>query len=274
MCNACVIEGVKRGMLSRRRLLGGAATGMAAGAAAVALGPVAARPALAQAAGRVVDLTHAYDGSFPTFDGNPGILYEWNVRFEESGYQLYKLTIFEHTATHMDAPLHFAEDGISVDQLPVEQLVAPLCVVDIARKAMEDANATVEPADVEAWVSANGDIPPGACVAMHSGWAAKVGDSSYRTDASGAFAFPGFSKAATDLLAEMGAASIGVDTLSLDPGNSADFAVHNSWLPSGRFGIENLRGLGELPASGATVFIGAPTHKGGTGGPARIMAVV
>ncbi len=271
MCNACLIEDVKRSMLSRRGLFTGAA---ATAAAAVASGIASARPALAQATGRVVDLTHAYDGSFPTFDGNPGILYEPSVRFEDAGYQLWKLTIFEHTATHMDAPLHFSADGLSVDRLPVEQLVAPLCVLDVAAKAAEDPNATVDPEDVEAWVSANGAIPAGACVAMRSGWAAKVGDPSYRTDAAGAFAFPGFSKAATDLLAEMGAASIGVDTLSLDPGNSADFAVHNSWLPGGRFGIENLAGLDGLPAAGATVFIGAPTHKGGTGGPARIMAVL
>ena len=125
----------------------------------------------------------------------------------------------------------------------LEQLVAPLCVIDITAKAAEDANATVEPEDIEAWVSANGEIPAGACVAMHSGWAAKVGTPEYRNTPDGAFAFPGFSKAATDLLAERGAASIGVDTLSLDPGNSADFGVHYSWLPGGRFGIENLKGL-------------------------------
>ena len=105
---------------------------------------------------------------------------------------------------------------------------------------------------------------------MRSGWAAKVGTPDYRTNAEGAFAFPGFSKAATDLLAERGAASIGVDTLSLDPGNSADFAVHNSWLPSGHFGIENLANLDQLPVARATVFIGAPKHGQGTGGPARV----
>jgi kynurenine formamidase len=193
---------------------------------------------------------------------------------EESGYQLWKLTIFEHSGTHIDAPFHFSADGASVDQLPVEQLMAPLCIVDIVEKAAQDPNAMVEPEDIEAWVSANGEIPAGACVAMHSGWAAKVGTPEYRTNAEGAFAFPGFSKAATDLMAELGAASIGVDTLSLDPGNSADFAVHNSWLPSGHFGIENLAGLEGLPASGATVFIGAPKHAQGTGGPARVLAVL
>lgn len=270
MCHACVTEAVKARMLSRRHLLGAAG----AGAALLALGPVSARPLLAQATGRVVDLTHTYDEDFPTFDGNPGILKEWAVRFDESGYQLWKLTIWEHTGTHIDAPLHFSEDGASVDELDPGTLVAPLCVVDIAAKAAEDANATVDPENIEAWIAAHGDIPPGACVAMHSGWAARVGRSDYRTDAEGNFAFPGFSRAATDMLAEMGVASIGVDTLSLDPGNSADFAVHYSWLPSGRFGIENMAGLDAVPPSGATVMIGAPKHREGTGGPARVLALV
>jgi kynurenine formamidase len=271
MCNACIINGVKQTMLSRRKLFSGAA---ALGAASVASGLVSARPALAQAAGRVVDMTHAYDGSFPTFDGNPGIFFEPSVTFAESGYQLWKLTILEHTGTHIDAPLHFTEDGTSVDEIAPEQLVCPLCIVDITAKAADDANAMVEPEDLEAWVSANGDIPAGACVAMHSGWAAKVGDPAYRNTPDGNFAFPGFAKAATDMLADMDVAAIAVDTLSLDPGNSADFAVHYSWLPGGRYGIENVTGLDQLPAAGATVFVGAPKHRGGTGGPARVMAVV
>ncbi len=270
MCHACVIENVKQGMLSRRDLFRtAAAVGLVSGAA----GLLSARPALAQAS-KVVDLTHGYDGAFPTFDGNPGILYEPAVKFEGNGYQLWKLTIFEHTGTHIDAPLHFSADGTSVDALPVERLVCPLCVVDIKAKAMEDANAMVEPADIEAWVSANGAIPAGACVAMNSGWAARVGDALYRNTPDGAFAFPGFSKAATDMLAGLDVACIGVDTLSLDPGNSADFAVHFSWLPGGRYGIENMANLDAVPATGATVMVGAPTHKGGTGGPARILALV
>jgi kynurenine formamidase len=271
MCHACVIESVKQTMLSRRSLFRGAA---AAGIASVAAGLTAARPALAQSSGKVVDLTHGYDGAFPTFDGNPGILYDPAVKFADSGYQLYKLTIFEHTGTHIDAPLHFTADGTSVDELAPETLMLPLVLIDIKDKAAQDANAMVAPEDIEKWISANGAIPPGALVAMNSGWAAKVGDPSYRNTPDGAFAFPGFSRAATDLLAEAGVAAIGVDTLSLDPGNSADFAVHTSWLPSGRYGIENMAGLDGLPAAGATVFVGAPKHKGGTGGPARVLAVI
>ncbi len=72
-----------------------------------------------------MDLTHAWDGSFPTFDGNPGIIYEPAVKFEEAGYQLWKLTIFEHSGTHIDAPLHFTADGTSVADLAPESLVCP-----------------------------------------------------------------------------------------------------------------------------------------------------
>lgn len=270
MCNACLIEDVKRSMLSRRRLFTGAMATAATGAVA---GALSARPALAQASGQVIDLTHAYDSDFPTFDGKPGITFESDKDFEDDGYHLFKLTIFEHTGTHIDAPLHFSPDGQSVDALPVQNLIAPLCVLDMTGKAEEDPNAVVEPEDIEAWISANGDIPDGACVAMNSGWAARMGDPSWRNLPDGTLAFPGFGKAATDLLAQTGAASIGVDTLSLDPGNSPDFAVHYSWLPSGRFGIEGLANLHNLPAKGATIFIGAPKHRGGTGGPARVLAM-
>ena len=67
--------------------------------------------------------------SFPTFDGNPGIQYEWAVEFAGNGYQLHKLTIFEHTGTHIDAPFHFSADGKSVDQIEPQQLVAPLAII-------------------------------------------------------------------------------------------------------------------------------------------------
>jgi kynurenine formamidase len=269
MCNQCVIENVRASVLSRRSMFRKAA---AAGAAAIAASAVSARQSLAQSSGKVVDLTHAYDENFPTFDGKPGITKEKVVDFKKDGYTIYKLTIFEHTGTHIDAPLHFTEAGTSVADLAPESLVCPLCIVDIKAKAKDDANAMVTRADLEAWVSANGEIPKGACVAMNSGWAAKVGTPEYRNTPDNAFAFPGFAKEATDMLHEIGAAAIGVDTLSLDPGNSKDFAVHYSWLPSGHYGIENLTNLDALPAKGATLFVGAPKHAGGTGGPARVLA--
>ena len=271
MCHACVMESVKARMLSRRQLFRGTAAMGAAAAGLAATGT----PALAAGHGSAVDMTHAYGPDFPTYFGEPGIALSKEFDFADAGFNLYELTVNEHTGTHIDAPLHFSADGASVDEIPVGDLVVPLCVIDIAAKAAEDPDAQVTPEDLRAWIDANGDIPDRACVAMHSGWAEKVATEAYRgADAEGTMHFPGFHPEATAMLLETGAAAMAVDTLSLDHGPSADFATHYAWLPAGRYGIENLAGLGDVPAAGATLVVGAPTHRGGTGGPARVIALV
>ena len=270
MCHACVTDSVKRRMLSRRDLFK-AAPAAALGAAGLA----AARPALAQAE-RVVDLTHTVSEEFPTYFGSPGVTQEQVYEFGQHGFNLMQLTINEHTGTHIDAPLHFSEDGQSVDEIPVENLVCPLCVVHIHQKAAEDDEAQVTPEDLSAWIDANGPIPDGAVVAMHSGWAAHLGTPRFRNaDADGVQRYPGFHvEAAQMLMEETGAVGIATDTLSLDIGSSQDFATHYAWLPTNRWGIENIANLAELPVSGATLIVGAPKHRGGTGGPSRLIALV
>lgn len=272
MCDACIITAVRDRMLSRR----GFFVAAAASGTVAALGPVGAPPALAQGHGTVEDLTHAYDAAFPTYFGAPGISAEQNFNFAEHGFNLMTLTINEHTGTHIDAPLHFSADGASVDAIAVGGLVAPLCVIDIAARAAENADAQVTPDDIRAWIAAHGDIPQNACVAMHSGWGPKAGGDGFRNaDGGGVMHFPGFHvEAAKMLIEETGAGSLAVDTLSLDHGPSGDFATHYAWLPTGRFGIECLANLDRVPASGATVVIGAPKHRGGSGGPARIFALI
>lgn len=272
MCDICVMNAVKDKMLSRRSFF---AVGAAATAAA-ALGAGTTSPAMADGHASVVDMTHAYDDTFPTYFGTPGFSAEQPFNFKEHGFNLFQLSINEHTGTHIDAPLHFSADGNSVDEIPVESLVCPLAVIDIAARAADDADTQVTPDDIKAWIAAHGPIPDGACVAMHSGWAGKSGGDGFRNaDGDGKMHFPGFHIETTKmLLEESKAASIAVDTLSLDHGPSADFAAHYAWLPSNRYGIENLTNLDQVPASGATLVVGAPTHKGGSGGPARIFAMV
>ncbi len=273
MCDICVMNAVKERMLSRRAFF---RAGAATAAAATVGGAMAAPPAMAAGHGSVVDMTHAYDGSFPTYFGEPGFAAEQVFNFAEHGFNLFNLTINEHTGTHIDAPMHFSADGQSVDEIPVGHLVVPLCVVDIAAKAADDADAQVTPDDLQAWIDANGDIPDGACVAMHSGWAGKTGGEGFRNaDGDGVMHFPGFHVEAAQMLIEStGAVAIAVDTLSLDHGPSADFATHYAWLPTNRYGIENIAGLDQVPAAGATLVVGAPAHRGGSGGPARIFAMV
>ena len=80
-----------------------------------------------------------------------------------------------HAGTHIDAPIHFSEDGQRPDAIPVEQLVVPLAVIDVADKAAADPDYQLTPADIKAWERRHGTCPRGSCVAMHAGWDRHVG---------------------------------------------------------------------------------------------------
>ena len=272
MCNACVIENVKQRMLSRRSLFRTAAAGAAA---AATVGTNMAAPALAQNSSKLADLTHELYEEFPTFFGEQQFFKEQKFNWNEHKFNLFELRVNEHTGTHMDAPLHFSENGQSVAEVPVENLVCPLCVIDVKAKAADNADYQVTPDDIKAWTDANGAIPDGACVAMNSGWAAHVGTDKFRNaDGENKMHFPGFHIEATQMLTETGAVGMAVDTLSLDHGMSPDFATHYAWLPTNRWGIECIANLDAMPASGATLILGAPKHRGGSGGPARVLAMM
>jgi kynurenine formamidase len=269
-----VIESVKERALSRRDLFRGTAA-LAATAAATAVATAPA-PLFAQAPRTMEDLTYAFDADFPTYFGTPGVKFTQQFNYAEHKFNLFTMDLNEHTGTHIDAPFHFSADGQSVDAIPVANLAGPLCIVDIRAKADANPDAQVTPDDLKAWIAANGPIGPGSIVAMLSGWGAHVGSPKFRNpDAENKMHFPGFHvEAAQMLIAETGAVAIGVDTLSLDHGPSADFATHYAWLPTNRYGIENLANLEKLPAKGATIMVGAPKHRGGSGGPARVVAMV
>jgi kynurenine formamidase len=272
MCDACVMEAVKTKMLSRRGMFRAAAIGAATVAAATA----GASPVMAQAATKVVDMTHELHEDFPTYFGEQQFFKEQKFSWAKHKFNLFELRVNEHSGTHVDAPLHFSESGQSVAEIPVGNLVVPLCVIDIRQRAASNADAQVTPDDIKAWISANGPIPQRACIAMNSGWAAHVGSAKFRNaDASKVMHFPGFHIDAVKMLLEDGnAVGIAVDTLSLDFGKSPDFAVHYAWLPENRWGLECIAGLDGVPAKGATLVVGAPKHRGGTGGPARVFAMV
>ena len=270
--------------LGRRNFLRSAA-GLATVAALAGCAPVSATPPVGTAAAarsmshshsfsRIFDLTHTLAPSFPTFGGDPQLELETLVTLANDGYNLYRWLLNEHTGTHMDAPFHFSE-GLTADQIPVEDWMGPLSVVDIRAKAEGNPDAQLTPDDLLDWESQHGPLPEGAIVAMNSGWDAFVGDERFRNaDADGGMHFPGFHIEAIELLlGERSVKGIFVDTLSLDFGQSPDFAVHYRWLPANRWGIECVANLGQLPASGAIAIVGGPKIAGATGGPSRILAL-
>lgn len=271
MCDACLMNQVKETVLSRRNFFRLSA-GAAAGAATLASTP---RPAIAQAHQQVIDMTHLLTEDFPTFFGDQWLFKTQVFNFDQHGLYGLEWRMNEHVGTHMDAPIHFGRDGLTVDQLPVQNFVAPLCVVDIRARAATDPDTTLTPDDLNAWIAAHGPIPAGACVAMLSGWDAHVRTPMFRNaDAAGTMHFPGFHGEAAAMLLETEAASIAVDTLSLDTGASADIPVHLSWLPANRFGVECMANLAAVPAAGATVIMAPPKFQQGSGGTTRVMTLV
>jgi len=274
MCAPGCIEHV-RSKLSRRGFFKGAGAAAAA-ATAAALGPGEAEAQAFPRFSRVVDLTHTHSPEFPTFFDTPGVTLKPLKRFKPDGFNLNEWTVLEHSGTHIDAPIHFAETGAGSDTLPVSQLVVPLAVIDVKEQAAQNADFQLTPADLRHWERRFGRLPRGACVALDSGWAAHVGSSRFLgKDAQGGLHFPGFHPEAADwLLKERRVAGIAVDTLSLDHGASRDFKTHYAWLPTGRWGLECVANLDQVPPRGATLVVGAPKIRGATGGPTRLLALV
>lgn len=273
MCQHCVIDRVKERMLDRRSLFRWVAAAAATAAIAGAAAPAQAQSMTVSPA-NVRDLTHELHPDFPTFFGEPQFKMVPKFTYKEHKFNLNEWVVNEHTGTHLDAPLHFSADGRSVAEIPIESLVVPLAIVDIREKASANADAQVTPDDIKAWTAKNGPIPDRACVAMLSGWDAHVTSPKFRNaDDKKVMHFPGFHVEAAKMLLETTSASgIAVDTLSLDHGPSPDFAAHYAWLPAGRWGLECAANLARLPATGATLVVGAQKIRGATGGPCRVLA--
>ncbi len=262
-----------RAALTRRGFFRGAA---AAGFAATAIAPAEAAPAPRRFS-RVVDLTHVMSPDFPTFFGVPGIEVQKQFDFKKDGFNLNWWRIIEHAGTHLDAPIHFSESGATVEKIAADTLVAPLAVVDVRARAAQNADYLVSRQDLVDWEKKNRRLPDNCCVAMLSGWGEHTGSAAKYTgkDAAGVFHFPGFSAEAAEwLMKERKVLGLAVDTLSLDHGPSKDFRTHRLWLPSGRWGLENVANLDKVPASGSTLVVGIAKVKDATGGPARLIALV
>src|SRR5690349_17074285 len=141
----------------------------------------------------VVDLTHTMSPEFPTFFGVPGIEIQKQYDFKKDGFNLNWWRIIEHAGTHLDAPIHFSENGITVELIGAGELVVPLAVIDVRKKAQSQADYLMGVDDVLDWEKRFRKLPANCCVAMLSGWASYVGDAARFTgkDAGGTFHFPG-----------------------------------------------------------------------------------
>jgi kynurenine formamidase len=223
---------------------------------------------------RLQDLTHVFTEGFPVFTFDPPTK-ETLITIPAGGFYAQKWTFGEHSGTHMDAPGHFVEGGRLSPEITLEELVVPIVVVDISKRAADNPNTVVTVDDLRRFERRHGRIPEGALVCMDSGWAAKIGNPiAFKGGAAFPnYNFPGYSAEAALWLAERREVTgIGVDTLSLDPGNSTTFPVHKNFLATDRYGLENLNNLGKIPPRGAVAYVGLIPWEDGSGGPCRVIA--
>jgi kynurenine formamidase len=232
---------------------------------------------------KVIDLTYSFDEHtifWPT--AKPFQLEIVSAAKTDAGfwYAANNICLAEHGGTHMDAPIHFAEGKRAANEVPVQQLIGPAVVVDVRAQAEKNADYRLTVADLEAWEKTYGRIPTGAMVLMLSGWGARWPDKKryLGTDQPGDVAnlhFPGFSREAAEFLVlQREIDAIGVDTPSIDYGQSKDFIVHQVINGANKPGLENVANLEKLPAKGATLIALPMKIAKGSGGPARIIAIL
>lgn len=253
------------------------------------LGLAEAAPSVADdgpfAGGAWVDLTHEFSAESLYWPTAQRFQLEVESRaFTDRGYfyAANRYRASEHGGTHVDAPIHFAEKGQTVDQIPIGQLIGAAVVIDVSAQAAENADYQVTVADFDAWEKEHGRIPQGAIVLLRTGFARfwPEAKSYLGTDQRGAEAvpklhFPGLHPdAARWLIAERPIKAIGLDTASIDHGQSTLFESHRILLEKNIPAFENVAALDQLPATGALVLALPMKIKEGSGGPLRIVAWV
>jgi len=241
---------------------------------------------LATGAVRVVDLTAPLSEQTPVIELPPERGQPWRFarerisRYDVDGPEVYwnNIRLSEHTGTHFDAPVHWLSGkGLDdVSQVPARRLVGPAAVIDCSDAAGADPDFLLERHDIETWEARHGRLPEGGWLLVRSGWDRRAADpAAYRNGGHTPGIAPG---CARWLAEETPIVGLGVETVGTDAGQAAGFdppfPCHWHLLGAGKYGLTQLRNLGELPPRGAVIVAGPLPIVGGSGSPARVLALV
>ncbi len=243
------------------------------------------KPAGGLPGGRIVDLSHPFDAQtvyWPTEEGFKLEKEHDGVTDQGYYYAANKFFAPEHGGTHIDAPRHFAATSNTVDQIPLEQLMGNGIVLDISRQSEANRDYLVTADDFANWEKQNGQIPPGTIVLIRTGFAKYWPDRTkyMGTDERGTAAvaklhFPGLSPdAARWLTTNRSIKAIGLDTPSIDFGQSTKFESHQILFAKNIPAFENVGDMSALPLTGFDVIAMPMKIGGGSGGPLRLAAIV
>ncbi|QSA95998.1 cyclase family protein [Methylococcus sp. EFPC2] len=237
------------------------------------------------AGGHWVDLSHAFSAAtlyWPTSE--PFHLTPVFSGTTEKGYHYAanRYDASEHGGTHLDAPIHFAAQGGTVEQIPLTRLVGPAAVIDVSARALKDKDYRIAVADLEAWERTHGVLPEQAIVLLRTGYARYwpqaeryLGTAEKGEAAVAKLHFPGLDpEAARWLVEQRHIKAVGLDTASIDYGQSTLFESHQFLSRAGVPIFENVDLPDQLPATAAVVVALPMKIEGGSGAPLRIVAWV
>jgi kynurenine formamidase len=235
--------------------------------------------------GRIIDLSHSFDAQtmyWPTEDGCKLEKEQDGITDKGYYYASNKFAAPEHGGTHIDAPRHFSAGAKTTDQIPLEQLMGSAILVDVSRQCEANRDYLISTSDFDAWEKQHGQIPAGSIVLLRTGFAKYWPDrvKYMGTDERGPAAvaklhFPGLSPdAARWLTGSRSIKAIGLDTPSIDYGQSTTFESHQILFAKNVPAFENLGDLSGLPEEGFVVIAMPMKIAGGSGGPLRVAAMV
>jgi len=257
----------------------------AAGGCAAPTAPPAAAPPPAFPGGVIVDLSHAYDGRaifWPT--AKPFRLEKVADGMTPGGYYYAANDFFtsEHGGTHIDAPIHFAQGHQAVDAIPLSRLLGSAFVIDVTTQSEANADYQVMTEDFARFEREHGMIPDNAIVLIRTGFSKRwpdaaryLGTATRGEEGAKLLHFPGLHPdAARWLVANRRIAAIGIDTASIDYGQSSLFESHRVLYERDVPAFENITALERLPVTGAYVIALPMKIGGGSGAPLRAVAVL
>jgi kynurenine formamidase len=237
----------------------------------------------------VIDLTHTLDPDFPVIILPPEFGQCARFRMEEvsaydhrgPAWKWHNISMSEHTGTHFDAPSHWISGRdlplASVDEIPAEKFVGPVCVIDCSTEVAQDDDFLMTPAHIEAWEDDHGLIPEGAWVLMRTDWSKRSGAAYLNMKEDGPHS-PGPSAEAIEVLITRGIAGFGTECVGTDAGQGAHlsppYPAHYLLHGAGKYGLQCLANLDKLPATGAILICAPLKIKNGTGSPLRVLAMV
>ena len=238
---------------------------------------------------RVVDLTQTLSPDFPTivlppqFGQCAPFSMENISRYDDKGPGWYwnNITVGEHTGTHFDAPIHWVTGkdlpNNTTDTLPVQNLIAPACVIDCSKDAANNGDYLLTPAAIQAWEAQHGTIPAGTWVLFRTDWSKRSGAAYANVQEDGAHT-PGPTTEAVQLLVDRGVLGFGVETIGTDAGQAhlmtPMYPAHTLMHGAGRYGLQCLCNLDQLPPTGALVIAPPLKIQGGSGSPLRVLALI